>query len=151
MAKKPLNELREFLKPFPEDVCEVTLWLRDFVWAQYPDSNELIYDNYNALVIAFGLSDKAPDVFCGIAVYANYVNFGFLRGSEIPDPDKILNGTGSLYRKLSVKDKKEFPRTAIKKLMKAAYANAQSRLKEKQTLKGKMMVKSVSIKKKRPK
>lgn len=150
MAKKPLKELHEFLKPFPEDVREVTLWLRDFVWEQYPDSNELIYDNYNALVVGFGLTDKAPDVFCSIAVYANYVNFGFLRGSEIPDPDKILNGTGSLYRKLSVKDKKEFPQASIKKLMKTAYANAQSQLKEKQTLKGKVMVKSVSEKKKRP-
>jgi hypothetical protein len=150
MIMKPAKELLKFLNPYPAEVQDVTLWLRDFVWKQLPDSNELIYDNYNALVVAFGLSDKATDVYCGIAVYAKYVNFGLLRGSEVPDPGKILNGTGSLYRKITIKEKKDFPEAGIKKLLKTAYKNAQVRLKVKQTLSGEIMVKSISTKKKRP-
>ena len=126
------------------------MWLRKYVWDLLPDSNELIYDNYNALVIGFGTSDKASDAYCSIAVYARYVNFGLLRGSEISDPDRVLNGEGSLYRKMAVKKKEEFPKTYMEKLLKAAYKNSLSRLKGKQSLKGKIITKSISPVKRRP-
>ena len=151
MGKQHTSDLKKFLKPFPDDVQDITLWLREFVWDFYPECNELIYDNYNALAIGWSLTDKAGDVICSIAVYANYVNFGFLRGSEISDTDKILNGSGSLYRKLSVKTRKDFPKTKIKKMMKEAYLNSLERLNNKPlVLKGATIVKSISKKKRRP-
>jgi hypothetical protein len=150
MAKKASHDLLKFLIPFPAEVQETALWLREFVWDFLPESNELIYDNYNALVIGFGTSDKASDGYCSIAVYARYVNFGLLRGSEISDPKKILNKKNSLYRKMAVKGKEEFPKTYMKKLLKEAYKNSLSRLKGKQSLKGKIITKSISPVKKRP-
>ena len=44
--------------------------------------------------------------------------FGFYWGSEIPDPEKILIGKGNQYRYILVKNKKDFPKTYIKKLVK---------------------------------
>ncbi len=151
MAKEETKDLILFLKPFPGSVKEITLWLREFIWDLYPDSNELIYDNYNALAIGFSLTDKAGDVFCSLAVYSKHVNFGFNRGSEIVDSEQLLKGQGSLYRRITIKDKKNLPKTYIKKLLKEAYKNAVSRLKEKpQTLQGKTITKSVSAKQRRP-
>lgn len=49
MAKEVSADLQKFLIPFPALVQEVTLWLRAWVWEAYPESTELIYDNYNAL------------------------------------------------------------------------------------------------------
>lgn len=86
MSQKPSKELIQFLKPFPEQVQEIVLKIREFLWDLYPESNELIYDNYNALAIGFSVSDRAGDTFCSIAVYSTYANFGFNRGSEISDP-----------------------------------------------------------------
>ena len=152
MPKEDTKDLIKFLKPFPDSVKEITLWLREFIWHLYPNCNELIYDNYNALVIAFALSDKASDAFCSIAVYSKHVNFGFNRGSEITDPDKILNGNGSLYRYITIKEKNDFPKTYIKKLLKEAYINSLARLKEnKQTLKGQTITKLISPVQRRPK
>jgi hypothetical protein len=152
MPKEDTKDLIKFLKPFPDSVKEITLWLREFIWHLYPSCNELIYDNYNALAIAFALSDKASDAFCGIAVYSKHVNFGFNRGSEITDPDKILNGNGSLYRYITIKEKNDFPKTYIKKLLKEAYINSLARLKEnKQTLKGQTITKLISPVQRRPK
>ncbi len=54
MAKQDNTDLLLFLRPFTLRIQELTLWLRDFVWDLYPESNELIYDNYNA--VAFGWS-----------------------------------------------------------------------------------------------
>jgi hypothetical protein len=151
MSKEETKDLLKFLKPFPDNVKETALWLRKFLWDLYPDSNELIYDNYNALAVGFSLTDKAGDVFCSFAVYSKYVNFGFNRGSEINDTENKLSGDGSLYRYLTVKDIKDFPEAYIKKLSKQAYINSLARLKEgKQSLKGKTIVKLISTKKRRP-
>jgi hypothetical protein len=152
MSKEDIKDVHHFLKPFPEDVKEVALWLREFIWDLYPEANELIYDNYNALAIGFSPTDKAGDVFCSIAVYSKHVNFGFNRGSEIADPQKILNGKGSLYRHLTIREKSDLPATYIKTLLKDAYRNAVSKLKEKpESLQGKTIIKSISAKQRRPK
>ena len=45
MSKDQIKDLLKFLKPFPENVRELALWLREFVWDLYPKTNELIYDN----------------------------------------------------------------------------------------------------------
>jgi hypothetical protein len=150
MSKEISSDLAKFLEPFPDQVRENALWLRDFVWSLHPDSNELIYDNYNALAIGFGLSDRAGDVFCSIAIYSKYSNFGFLRGTEIADPKKLLKGGGSLYRYITVTDIGDFPVEDMKLLTADAYINAVSRLKGEQTLKGAIITKFISPKKRRP-
>jgi len=151
MSKENVDDLVKFLLPFPDSVKAAALGLRDFVWDLYPDTNELIYDNYNALAFGWSPTDSAGDAFCSIAVFSGHVNFGFNRGSEIPDRQKILIGNGSLYRYVTVKDKDDFPEEEIKKLLEMAYENSMSRLKpNKKIMKGQTIVKSVSPKKRRP-
>lgn len=150
MSKEISADLQKFLEPFPDQVRRTAIWLRNFVWDLHPDSNELIYDNYNALAIGFGLSDRAGDVYCSIAIYSKYSNFGFLRGTEIADPKKILKGGGSLYRYITVNDIADFPTEDMKLLTADAYINALSRLKGGQALKGEIITKFVSPKKRRP-
>ena len=152
MPKEDTKDLVTFLQPFPKSVQEMTIWLREFIWNLYPDCNELIYDNYNALAIGFAPTDKAGDAFCSLAVYSKHLNFGFNRGVEIADPDKILQGNGSLYRYITIKEKNDFPKAYITKLLKDAYLNSLARLKEqKQTVKGQTITKSISPVQRRPK
>ena len=49
MSKNETKDLAKFLKVFPSEVQQTVFKLRDFVWNLYPQTNELIYDNYNAL------------------------------------------------------------------------------------------------------
>jgi len=151
MSKETVNDLVKFMLPYPDSVKAAALWLRDFVWDLYPDSNELIYDNYNAVAFGWSPTDKAGDVFCSIAVFREHVNFGFNRGSEIPDRKKILLGDASFYRYIKVKDKDDFPEEDIKQLLEMAYENSISRLKpQKKVIKGETIVKSISPVKRRP-
>ncbi|HLG40616.1 MAG TPA: hypothetical protein VI461_13150 [Chitinophagaceae bacterium] len=150
MSKEEIKDLTKFLKPFPADVRERALWLREFVWDLYPGANELIYDNYNAVAFGWSLTDKSGDVFCNIAVgRTSYnVHFGFLWGSKISDPKKMLIGKGNQYRYILVKDIKDFPKTYMKKLIKEAYNNAALKMKiPKQAVKGATITKSISAKK----
>jgi hypothetical protein len=150
MSKEQKNDLLRFLKPFPDDVKERALWLREFVWDLYPDSNELIYDNYNALAFGWSPTDRVGHIFCSIAVgrSSHNVHFGFYWGSEIADPRKMLLGEGKQYRYLLVKSLEEFPQAYMKKLLKEAYANSLAKVKDtKQLIKGATITKSISAKK----
>lgn len=149
MGNESIKELTKFLKPFPDEVKDDALWLREFISKACPACNELIYDNYNALAVGYSLTEKAGDIFVSFAVYGRYVNLGFNRGSEVADPEKLLKGSGSLYRHVRV-NRNDFPKVYIKKLMKAAYANAKSRLKMTPEITGQTIVKSISAKQKRP-
>src|SRR5450755_3017745 len=154
MSKEQTKDLFRFLKPFPDDVTERALWLREFVWDLYPDCNELIYDNYNALAFGWSPTDRVGHVFCNIAVGRTSFNvhFGFYWGSQIADPEKKLIGNGNQYRYMLVKDIKDFPKTYIKKLMKEAFINSMLKVKDqKQLMEGKTFVKSVSTAKRKKK
>ena len=148
MPKEDIKDLSKFLQPFPEEIRELALWLREFVWDMYPKANELIYDNYNALAFGWSVTDRLGHTFCSIAVgrtAKHNVHFGFYWGSEIADPEKILLGNGNQYRYILVKSKKEFPKAYIKKLVKEAYANSLAKVKdEKQIVQGLTITKSIS-------
>ena len=150
MSKEQTNDLLKFLKPFGDEISELVLWLRLFVWDLYPKTNELIYDNYNALAFGWSPTDKVGHTFCSISIFRTNKNihFGFYWGIELSDPDKILLGEGNQYRYILVTDKNKFPKTYIKKLVKEAYANSLAKVKDKkQLLHGQTIVKSISEKK----
>jgi hypothetical protein len=151
MPKEEVADLMKFLLPYPDKVKTAALWLRDFVWDLYPDANELIYDNYNAVAFGWSVTDKAGDVFCSIAVYSNHVNFGFNKGASLDDPARMLTGDGTLYRYVTIKDKADFEEWYIKQLLTQAYQNATADSKPmKDQVKGQTIVKSVSPVKRRP-
>jgi len=154
MSKEDKDELLKFLQPFGDGITDLVLWLRVFVWDQYPQANELIYDNYNAVAFGWSVTNKVGHTFCSIAVgrSSKNVHFGFYWGNEISDPEKILLGKGSQYRYILVKSKENFPMDYIAKLVKEAYSNSYSKVKEHgQIINGKTMVKSVSAKKRKKK
>ena len=150
MSKEQKKDLLEFLKPFPEDIRDRALWLRDFVWDLFPDCNELIYDNYIALAFGWSPTDRVGHTFCSIAVGrgSHNVHFGFYWGAQIDDPRKMLLGKGSQYRYLLVKSREDFPIAYMRDLTKAAHANSLAKVKDaSQLMRGATLVKSVSTKK----
>ena len=153
MSKEEIKDLSKFLQTFNEEKKEIAMWLREFVWDLYPTTNELIYDNYNALAFGWSPTEKVGHTFCSIAVgrTSGNIHFGFYWGSEISDPDKILIGNGKQYRYLLVKNQRDFPKTYIKKLLKEAYANSLAKVKDKSQLcKGLTIMKSISASKRAP-
>lgn len=153
MSKEQAEDLLKMMEPFPEETIQLILFLRAFVWDLYPGSNELIYDNYNALAVGWSPTDRLGHTFCSTAVMrSNHnVHFGFYWGSQIADPENILLGKGNQYRYILVKDQKSFPKTYIKKLLKEAYANSLTKVKDaSQIKKGLTIIKSVSAVQRKP-
>jgi hypothetical protein len=156
MPKEEYKDLKLFMKPYPKDVQDIAMWLRDFAWDLFPDSNELIYDNYNALAFGWSVSDRLHDTFCSVALFGSFCHFGFFWGTSIADPEKKLLGKGNQYRYLVIREKNDLPKIYVKKLLKEAHAYSMAKWKLKNpTLKspdtkGMTIVKSISPKKKRP-
>jgi hypothetical protein len=150
MSKEQTGDLLKFLKPFSKETQQIVMSLREFVWDLYPQTNELIYDNYNAVAFGWSPTDKVGHTFCSMAVgrTSKNIHFGFYWGSKISDAKNILLGEGNQYRYVLVKDLDEFPKAYIKKLIKEAYLYSLSLIKdEKQICSGLTITKSISQKK----
>jgi hypothetical protein len=109
--------LSEFIKPYDSSIQKIAIALRTFVMGIVPEANELIWDNYNAVAIAYSKSEKLKDAFCHIALYSSHVNFGFNRGAEIQTKSIKLEGTGKLIRHIKVTNMDEFPGSEIQKMI----------------------------------
>lgn len=143
------SDLLKFLTPFRPDVQERALWLRDFVWDLFPQANELIYDNYNALAFGWSPTEKVGHTFCSIAVFRtnNNLQFGFFHGADLTDPEKMLIGNGKQYRYITVPDVNNFPVIYIRQLLQEAWINSLKLVKDpKQMAQGKTITKSISAK-----
>ena len=151
MARESIPELLNFLSAYDISVVRTAIELREFVLNLFPDANELIYDSYNALAIAYSTSDKQKDAFSHISVYGGHVNLGFNRGTELKDPKKLLQGSGKAIRHFTVKNFNELQKTYVAELLNEAYVlSLQSFSDKTQAIKGISIVKSSSGNKKRP-
>ena len=149
---EPNKQLIEFLKPYNSDIQELAFELRNFIVEIVPEANELIWDNYNAVAIAYSKSEKLKDAFCHIAVYSKYVNFGFNRGTELTKQKVQLEGKGKLIRHLKVTDINTFPKGPLKEMILEAVGISEFKNQElaKKETEGSSIVMSVSKKKRRP-
>ena len=149
---KAHKQLNTFLEPYNGDIQSLTIELRQFIIDLAPEANELIWDNYNAVAIAYSKSEQLKDAFCHIAVYSKHVNFGFNRGTELTSHHIKLEGKGKLIRHLKVKNLNEFLQKEIQALVleAAALSELLNPTLVNKTAAGKSLVMSVSAKKLRP-
>jgi hypothetical protein len=83
-------------------------------------ARELVYDNYNALVIGFVPSERPSDVVLSIALYPRWVTMFFMHGASLPDPDERLEGSGKQVRGIRLASAKTLDEPAVKSLIAAA-------------------------------
>jgi hypothetical protein len=90
-----------------------------------PGAVELVYDNYNALVVGFGPSERASDAVLSIAIYPRWVTLCFLQdGPDLPDPDGLLKGSGTVARHIRLESAADLDRPSIRTLVSVALARA---------------------------
>jgi hypothetical protein len=95
-----------------------------FLTARLPTASRLVYDNYNALVVAFGTSGKVADIILSIALYPRWVTLFFLRGTVLPDPLRLLEGGGSTVRSIRLQPISRIEAPEVGALIDAAVKNA---------------------------
>jgi hypothetical protein len=109
-----------------------------------PGAVQLIYDNYNALAIGFGPSDRASDAIFSIVLYPRWVTLFFLQGAGLPDPNKILKGSGKVVRHIVLAAAEDLDKPAIQALMTVALNRARAPIDP--AAPGNIEIKSISAK-----
>ena len=59
-----------------------------------------------------------------LAVYPDHINLCFFAGDRLPDPQKLLKGSGKIARHIRLDGSESLDTSAVKALIKAAVANA---------------------------
>jgi hypothetical protein len=124
--KSPAKQLAGFMEPYSPAVQKTARAALTKLRAQIPGAVEMVYDTFNALVIGFGPNDRASEAIVSIALYPKWVNLYFLDGALLADPEKLLRGSGNRVRTVRLDDASLLDRAAIKTLIAAAVANADS-------------------------
>ena len=75
-----------------------------------------------ARIIGYGFGPKYADTVCTIMPTKAGVNLGIALATELPDPQKILEGTGKWHRHVKLKQSSDLASSALKALMHAALA-----------------------------
>ena len=140
----PEARLEGFLAKFSAEDQRRIRAVRRAVRKRLPAANELVYDNYNFFVIGYSPTEKPSDAIVSIAARANGVGLCFLHGKGLPDPQKLLQGSGNQTRFLRLDSADVLARPEVEALVAAAIARAKTPLSSQG--RGKLVIRSVSAK-----
>ena len=110
-----------------------------------PNAIEMVYDNYNALVVGFCPGMRPSEAIISIAVMPEWVSLCFLQGAKLPDPEKRLLGSGNVARHIKMKSGAvTLDEPAVQTLIAEALPGAKVTIPPDQ--KRQFLIKSVSVK-----
>lgn len=94
----PQKQLDSFIAKFTPEIARLARQAIAKMRKRLPGATQLVYDNYNALAIGFGPSERASEAIFSIALYPRNVNLFFLQGAGLPDPGERLQGSSKVVR-----------------------------------------------------
>src|SRR5580700_61013 len=95
-AASPSKQLDSFLAKYDPGISSLARRALTIMRKRLPGSLEMVYDNYNALVIGFVPNERASDAIFSIVLYPKYVTLFFFQGAGMPDPHGRLSGSGGV-------------------------------------------------------
>jgi hypothetical protein len=123
-ARQLGRQLEGFIAKFTPEVAQCARTALAKVRKLCPGATELVYDNYNALVIGFAPSERSSEAVFSIVLYPRWVSFFFLQGRWLPDPHGLLQGKGSTVRHILLTTPAVLDRPEVRALITEAQLNA---------------------------
>ena len=140
----PAQQVAGFIAKFDPTIASLVRRARAELRRRMPTAVELVYDNYNALAIGFSSSERTSDAIVSLAVYARGVNLYFIYGAHLPDPGRLLQGSGNQGRFIRLDSVAMLETKPVKALLSAAIADGDTPLPR--TGRGYTVVRSISRK-----
>ena len=145
-SSEPEEQLQGFIEKFEPKSQALIRAVRKALRKRLPTANELVWDNYNFFVIGYSATGRPSDSIVSIAAAANGVGLAFYRGASLPDPHKILLGSGSQNRFIRLESADTLSRPEVDALITAAIAQAKTPLAT--SGRGTLTIRSISKKQK---
>ena len=120
----PERQLATFLARYTPEIVAETEAVLAKMRARLPGAVEMVYDNYNGLVVGFGAEEKPRDAVFSIIVLPDHVTLCFIWGAGLFDPDKLLRGSGKQVRHIRLGGPESLDAAPVQALMTEAIARS---------------------------
>jgi len=116
---QPDLDVRTFLAVLSPEARRIVKWLRRLVRGVAPAAIETVLWGGLSYHLAF-LGGRVKGAVCQIGVRSNQVELGFIHGVLLPDPARLLRGTGKSKRSVRVARVGEHPEATLASLIRSA-------------------------------
>ena len=143
-TESPAKRLAGFIAKFDPAVAALIRSAQRALRKRLRTANILVYDNYNFLAIGFCSTERTSDCLVSLAAYAKGVSLFFYYGARLDDPHRILQGGGKRVRFIRLERAATLGNPDVEALLGAATAQAKMPLPT--AGRGRLIIKSVSVK-----
>lgn len=112
------HKVDAFLSQYNDEVVTHALILRDILSANLPGITEQV--DIPAKMIGYCYGQKHTEMICTMIPSKKGLKLGFNKGVDLPDPEKMLEGTGKISRYVEIRSEKQIRSAALKKLIAGA-------------------------------
>jgi hypothetical protein len=108
----------KILAQFPERVTATGSRLRQFLLKHLKGVTEQPDEKANVIGYSYGTGYK--DLICTIILSKKGIKLGFYKGAELPDPKKLLTGSGKVHRYVEINSEEDIRKPALLALLEHA-------------------------------
>ena len=135
----PAQELETFYSKYDAPIVRIARAALRRLRQQFPGATALVYDNYNALGIGLAPGDRSSGAIFSVVLYPRWVSFFFLKGAGLPDPHKLLRGSGKVVRSIRLDRVEALDEPEVQELIQLAARGSGM-----ETGTGKLVIQSIS-------
>ncbi len=140
----PKQSLESFFKKYDPAIAKQGKAVLARMQKRIPGAVQMVYDNYNGLVIGFGPTEKASLAVLSIVLQPRWVTLCFLMGTRLMDPGTRLRGEGNIARHIRLEAVSDLDEPEIEALIEQSIELATPPFDKKR--KGYLVIKSISAK-----
>jgi len=141
-------ELRALVDEFAPAHLRLVAAARRWLRKRLPTAHEVIYEYRDCFVVSFSPNEHGYEGALAIRGSADNVSLYFNRGAQLPDPAKLLQGSGKLVRAITLEGASTLARPEVVRLVDAAIAR--SDVPFARAGRGSVVVRTTSAKRRRP-
>jgi Domain of unknown function (DU1801) len=109
----------EMVRASPATIADLARAARSLIFDVLPQTVEVVWPQQRTAGYGTG-PKKMTEHFCWLAPHSKHLVFGFYYGSELPDPNNLLEGTGTLMRHVKVRSEQDLANPALRHLVERA-------------------------------
>lgn len=113
------DEFEEMLASANPQVAVLARQAKALIQEVMPEVVEVVW--LKQRISGYGVGPKKmSEQFCYIAIFKQRINLGFYYGSDLPDPQNLLEGTGKNLRHAKISHSEQLENPALRDLVVAA-------------------------------
>ncbi len=118
-SDNPAEQFEQIITDFDSQVQELARGSRQLIYDVLPRVVEVVWTTQGSAGYGTG-PKKMSEHFSWIIPHKNHVNLGFNYGSELLDPENLLEGTGKLMRHVKIRKPEDLDNPALRQLIEVA-------------------------------